>query len=328
MDRMSAGTAWMERHQVALFFGALGLGAAMGVGLPNVAGAAGAAVNPVLGLLLYATFLGVPFSRLRSSLRDGRFLLTLAVLNFAVVPAVAWAVTRLISGERALLVGALFVLLAPCIDYVIVFAGLAGGSARRLLAASPLLMLAQMVMLPLYLRLFVGSEVAAAVDPRPFAQALVLLILLPMAAAALTQFAASRTRWGSGVHRTVTGAMVPLMMLTLGCVTASQIAGVGAHLESLLRLVPTYVLFVVVMIPLGAIAGRAARLDPAARRAVIFSGTTRNGLVVLPLVLALPAEFSLAPLAVIVQTLVELIAMVAMVRLVPRLVPRSRPTLN
>jgi len=65
---------------------------------------------------------------------------------------------------------------------------------------------------------------------------------------------------------------------------------------------------------------------PPARRAVVFSGTTRNGLVVLPLVLALPAEFGLAPLAVITQTLVELVAMVVMVRLVPRLVPlQARP---
>jgi ACR3 family arsenite efflux pump ArsB len=35
------------------------------------------------------------------------------------------------------------VLLTPCIDYVIVFTRLAGGSDRRLLAAAPLLMLAQ-----------------------------------------------------------------------------------------------------------------------------------------------------------------------------------------
>lgn len=326
MDRMSAGTAWMERHQVVLSFGALSFGAAVGVGLPNIAGAAAAGVNPVLGLLLYTTFLGVPFSRLRTSLRDGRFLLTLAVLNFAVVPAVAWAVTRLIMGERALLVGALFVLLAPCIDYVIVFAGLAGGSASRLVAAAPLLMVSQMIMLPIYLRLFVGSDVVVAVEPRPFVQALILLILLPMAAAALTQFAASRTRWGPGVHRAASGAMVPLMMLTLASVAASQITGISAHLGALLRVMPVYALFVVVMVPLGAIAGRMARLDPPARRAVVFSGTTRNGLVVLPLVLALPAEFGLAPLAVITQTLVELVAMVVMVRLVPRLVPlQARP---
>ena len=49
-------------------------------------------------------------------------------------------------------------------------------------------------------------------------------------------------------------------------------------------------------------------------------GGTRNSLVVLPLVLALPDDYQLAPLVVVTQTLVELLVMVALVRLVPRMV--------
>ncbi|MFT3888938.1 MAG: hypothetical protein QM713_12350 [Arachnia sp.] len=44
----------------------------------------------------------------------------------------------------------------------------------------------------------------------------------------------------------------------------------------------------------------------------------------LPLVLALPAAYALAPLAVVTQTLVELVVMVACVRLVPALLPEPR----
>ena len=55
----------------------------------------------------------------------------------------------------------------------------------------------------------------------------------------------------------------------------------------------------------------------------MFSGATRNSLVVLPLALALPAPLSLAPVVVVTQTLVELVGMVIFVRLVPRLT-RSR----
>jgi ACR3 family arsenite efflux pump ArsB len=47
---------------------------------------------------------------------------------------------------------------------------------------------------------------------------------------------------------------------------------------------------------------------------------TRNSLVVLPLVLALPAAYDLSPLVVVTQTLVELLVMVTMVRVVPKLV--------
>lgn len=83
--------------------------------------------------------------------------------------------------------------------------------------------------------------------------------------------------------------MVPLMMLTLAVVVASQIAGVGRNLGALLLAIPVYILFAAVMVPLGAAAGRVAGLDVAGRRAIVFSGATRNPLVVLPLVLALPA---------------------------------------
>jgi ACR3 family arsenite efflux pump ArsB len=67
-----------------------------------------------------------------------------------------FGVTRFIAGDHALLVGVLLVLLTPCIDYVIVFTGLAGGASDRVLASAPVLMLAQMLLLPVYLLVFVG----------------------------------------------------------------------------------------------------------------------------------------------------------------------------
>jgi ACR3 family arsenite efflux pump ArsB len=219
------------------------------------------------------------------------------------------------------LVGVLFVLLAPCVDYVIVFAGLAGGSRERLLAATPLLMLAQLLLLPVFLWWMAGSDIAATVEARPFVEALLWLIVLPLAAAAGTQFAAERARWVARLRDAVLGAMVPLMMLTLAVVVASQVAGIGGRIATLVIAMPVFVLFAAVMVAAGAAVSRLVGLDTAGRRAVVFSGATRNSLVVLPLVLALPPAFALAPLVVVAQTLVELVVMVALVRLMPRLIP-------
>lgn len=66
-----------------------------------------------------------------------------------------------------------------------------------------------------------------------------------------------------------------------------------------------------------------ARLDVPSRRAIVFSGVTRNSLVVLPLVVALPAAYDLAPLVVVTQTLVELLIIVVFIRLVPALLPAT-----
>ncbi|QZY84612.1 arsenic resistance protein [Micrococcus luteus] len=317
--------AALERHQVALYLAGIAAGAVVGWAVPG-ADAWAVLVEPVLALLLLATFLAVPFAALGAGLRDGRFLGALLVLNFVVVPAVVFGLSRFVAHDDALLVGVLLVLLAPCVDYVIAFTALAGGAAERLLAAAPLLMLVQLVVLPVLLRVVAGEAAVAAVDVGPFVRALVMLILVPLALAALLQWGAVRGRGGvrdtaAGVVRGFAAAMVPLMVVTLFTVVASQIRGVGERLPALAAVVPLFVAFAAVMVALGVVAARWARLDVPAGRALVFSGVTRNSLVVLPLALALPASLDPAPLVVVTQTLVELGAMVSLVRLVPRLLP-------
>ena len=324
---MQAGEKWMERRRVPLYLAALAAGAGIGLLIPGSGDVLGAAITPVLVLLMYLTFLSVPFGALTTAVRDRRFLLTVVLVNFAVVPLVVFGLTRFVADEQALLVGMLFVLLCPCVDYVIVFTGLAGGARDRLLAATPVLMLGQVLFLPVYLWLFVGAEAVLAVDPGPFIEAFVVIIVLPLTAAVPTQRAAPASRSAAALQERALRAMVPVMMLTLAVVVGSQIHGVGARLGGLVVPAVLYAVFAAVMVPIGMVAGRVAQLDVPGRRAVVFAGATRNSLVVLPLVLALPAGYDLAPLVVVTQTLVELVAMVVFVRWVPRLVlpPGLRP---
>ena len=320
---MNAVVSWLEHRQIGLYLAAILAAGVVGLTVPGAHHLEGA-IEPVLALLLFATFLGVPFAAIGKSLRDGRFLAAVGMLNFVVAPLVAYGLSRFVADEPALLFGVLLVLLTPCIDYVIVFAGLAGGASERLLAAAPLLMLAQILLLPFYLLLFIGPEGVAVVEIGPFARAFLLLIVVPLTAAALVQALARRHRTGVVIDRTMLGLMVPLMMATLFTVVASQAGDVGDSLGQLLVLVPIYAAFLVAMTALGIGAGRIFRLDVPATRALVSSGATRNSLVVLPLALALPSSLSLAPVVVVTQTLVELIGMVIFVRLVPRLVPSQR----
>jgi ACR3 family arsenite transporter len=315
--------AWLERHQVALYLAAIAAAVLTGWTVPG-AEALGAAITPVLGLLLFATFLAVPFTALGRAFADLRFLGAVLGLNFLVVPAVVFVLSRAVADREALLLGVLLVLLAPCVDYVIVFTGLAGGAADRLLAASPLLMLAQTLLLPLWLLLFAGPAAVATVEPGPLAEAFLVLVVLPLLVAAAVQRAAPRLLLARRVDRVMGAGMVPLMVLTLFTVVASQVRGVGERVAELAAVLPLYAGFLVLMVPLGLLAARAARLDVPSARALVFGGATRNSLVVLPLALALPERLALTPLVVVAQTLVELVGMVVLVRLVPRLLPGRR----
>lgn len=308
-----------DKHQIVLYLVAIALGGAVGLALPQIAPTLEHSIEPVLMLLLFATFLGVPLIEVGRAFRDIRFLGTVMIANFVVVPLVAFGLSRFVADDRGLLLGVLFVLLTPCIDYVIVFTGLAGGAKERLLAAAPLLMLVQILLLPLFLVLLAGGDVLDVIDIGPFVEAFLLLIVLPLAAAAVVQALARRHRAGAIVEEVMAGAMVPLMMATLAVVIGSQIAAVGSQVAALTRVIPVYIAFVIIAVIIGKLAGRVARLEVPATRAVMFSVATRNSLVVLPLALALPPQFSIAPLAVVTQTLIELVAVVVLVRVIPRI---------
>jgi ACR3 family arsenite transporter len=315
----------MERRQVPLYLAAIAVGALAGWWAPAAAPTLSVAITPVLALLLFATFLGVPLGNLGRSVLDLRFFGAVLGVNFLIVPVLVFGLSRFVADDRVLLLGVLLVLLTPCVDYVIVFTSLAGGARDKLLAATPVLMLLQLLLLPVYLPLLAGPDTTSLIEVGPFVEAFLLLIVLPLAAAAGVQWLSRRParRVARGVEAGMHGLMVPLMMLTLAVVVGSQVAAVGAQSRALLAVVPIYLAFLVVMVTVGVFAARLMRLEVPAGRALVFSGATRNSLVVLPLALALPDSLGLVPLVVVTQTLIELVGMVVLVRLVPRLVPHQ-----
>lgn len=313
--------AGMERHQVAVYVAAMATGALVGWGVPEIGPGLEHAINPVLAALLYVTFLQVPAAELARSMRAGRFLTAALVVNFLVVPLVVAAMFAFLSADQAVRMGVLLVLLTPCVDYVIVFSSLAGGSSQRLLAATPLLLLAQMVLLPGYLYLFMGSELATIVEPGPFITAFLVLIVIPLTLAWLTQAWAARRPVGQKAVDAMGTAMVPLMAATLLTVVTSQVPKLEGNLGDVAHVVPFYVLFLLVMAFVGLAVTRLFRLSTPDGRAIVFTGATRNSLVVLPLALALPDRLAIAAVVVVTQTLVEVIGMVIYVRVIPRLLP-------
>lgn len=311
----------MEDHQVAVYLSATAAGAALGLAAPDAGPGLEHAINPVLAALLFVTFLQVPARELLRSLKDARFLAAALVVNFAVVPLVVAAMFAFLPADQAVRVGVLLVLLCPCVDYVIVFSGLAGGASRRLLAATPLLLIGQMLLLPLFLYVFMGPELGDVVEAGPFLQAFLVLIVVPLAVAWAVQAWAGRRPAGQRVSDAATTTMVPLMAATLLTVVASQVPKLGGNLTDVAAVVPCYVLFLLVMAFAGKAVARLFRLDTAGSRALVFTGATRNSLVVLPLALALPEPYAIAAVIVVTQTLVEVVGMVVYVRAVPRLLP-------
>ena len=141
---------WLEEHQIAFYFAAVMAAAIAGLSSAQFTGLTAMAITPAIAVLMYAMFLQIPFLELREAFANRRFVGALLLANFLLVPLMVWLVTWPLSSNKALLVGALLVLLTPCIDYVVVFTHLGRGDSRLVLAATPLLLLLQLLLLPLF----------------------------------------------------------------------------------------------------------------------------------------------------------------------------------
>jgi len=313
---------WIQHNQVALYAVAVLFAIGLGLGVPSASSVLEPLINPILAVLLYVTFLEIPFVRIRRVFRNGRFIGAALGMNFVVVPVVVFGLTRFLPQEPALLVGAFMVLLTPCIDYVITFTELGGGDSEQITAATPALMLIQLVLLPLYLWLFMGQQVAEFIEAGPFIEAFVVIIAIPLSLAWATEYFAERSTRGEMWQDAMGWLPVPMMGVTLFVIIASQLPRVQDSIGQVASVVPIYVAFLIIMPLLGRLAAGILGMDVGESRSLVFTSVTRNSLVVLPLALALPSGYSLAPAVVVTQTIVELSGMVILTRVVPsKLVP-------
>ncbi|MBN3188824.1 arsenic resistance protein [Pectobacterium brasiliense] len=319
---MSALKSFMEAHQAAIYFVAVIAAVATALVLPGTE-QLDIVINPALALMLFVTFLQVPLTTIGKSLTQVRFIGALLAANFIVIPLFVAALLPFLPTEPLVKLGIILVLLAPCIDYVVTFAHLGRADAARLLAATPILLILQMLALPFYLTLFLGQDASGLIVFAPFIDAFIWLIAVPLALAALLQWLAARQRTMATFSDALSYLPVPVTALVLFIVVAAVIPQLRTTWASVLLAVPFYVLFALLAPLLGWFTGRVFRLDSTGGRAVAFSASTRNSLVILPLALAIPGALPLLPAVIVSQTLVELLSELIYIRAIPKLNARA-----
>lgn len=306
----------LENRQVGIYFVAVAAGAVTAAALPGTA-FLGAWINPALAFMLFVTFLQVPLGELRNAFSQWRFLGILLLTNFVAVPLLVAILIQIVPADPMMRLGVLLVLLAPCIDYVVTFSHLGRADARLLLAATPALLVIQMMLLPVYLGVLLDQAAGDLVQIEPFLHAFFWLIGMPLVLAVAMQLWAARSDSGAGIALRLGLLPVPATAAVLFIVAAAVVPQLGDALSAAVQVFPVYVAFAIAAPLLGWYLARLFRLDPPAARAVAFSAATRNSLVVLPLALAVPGAVPLLPAVIVTQTLVELISELGYVRFAP-----------
>ncbi len=305
----------IEKHQVWLYLVAVLAG--VGLGLRLRPAVADALIYAPLGLLLYATFAQVPVTHLPIAMRDRRYLAAALLANFVLVPATVWLLGWIVPRDPAVLLGVYMVLLVPCTDWFIVFSHLGRGDTRLAIASTPVILLAQFLLLPVYLWLFMGRTFNEVIRAGPFIQLFVLLIAIPLAAAGLTRLWADRRPAAKRAVEGLSWLPVPCLAVVLLLIALSQAGQVVNELPVIGRVIPAFILYILLAAGIGARTARLFRLPAPAGRTLIFSVGTRNSFVVLPFALALPVGWEPAVTIVALQPLVELLGMLVYLRLVP-----------
>ncbi|RJX40480.1 arsenic resistance protein [Paenibacillus pinisoli] len=316
----------LEQNQIWVYIAALAAAAGLGLYVPQLTMALDnhIMISIVIAVLMYGMFTQIPFTSIKESLGNRRFILAILTANYVAVPVVVWLLSQLLPQQTPVLLGVYLVLLAPCIDYVIVFTHLGRGNEKLMLLSTPILFVTQMVLLPVYLWLFMGKMASEVVSPGPFVEAFLIIIVMPLLLAIIIQLFSRKNRSSAKLLDWSAWIPVPLMAFTLFIIVASQISKLSSYWNIIIKVIPVYFAFMLIMPCITRYIVKWFKLDAASGRAVIFSSGTRNSLVVLPLALSLPDHLSTLAAAIIVtQTIVELIGELIYVRLIPNVILRD-----
>lgn len=314
----------LEENQIGVYAVALIIGGIVGLVSPRIGGLLEPLVSFVIAILLFSMFCQIPFLKLREALSNRRFIGALLLVNFILIPLLVFILIKIFPQPSPVLIGVCLVLLTPCIDYVIVFTQLGKGNEKLILASTPILFVVQMIMLPIYLWLFIGTEASEIVRIGPFVEAFVYLIMVPLFFALVIQYLAKRNTGDIKALHFTAWLPVPFMAIVLFLVIGSQIDKVVKDFSIIVAVIPIYLLFHILSPVIARIISTRFGIGPSDGRALIFSAGTRNSLVVLPLALTLPGEMATVAASVIVtQTIIELIAELLYINLVPNYIYRE-----
>lgn len=117
---------------------------------------------------------------------------------------------------------------------------------------------------------------------------------------------------------------VPMLALVLFLIAGALARAVEDVVPVAGEVTGLFVAYLVAAAVIGVALGRSLRLGSQKSRALIFSLGTRNSFVILPLTLALPAQWQAATLVVVLQSFVELFGMIIYLWVVPRFLMPSR----
>lgn len=143
-------------------------------------------IEVFLMLLLYILFLSIDLKQIKKSFTNVRFTLSAVIINFVFTPLFGYVLGKIFfPGSLDIRIGLLMLLVTPCTDWYLVFTGLSKGNVELGMSILPLNLILQIVLLPVYLLVLIGSEVT--MDVGSLVSSVAMVLVIPFALAYITK---------------------------------------------------------------------------------------------------------------------------------------------
>lgn len=297
------------------------LGSVLAVYAPLQQGALEAPTWGVLAFMVLCVVLSLPLMSVGKAIQAPRVMVGLAVINLVIVPLIAFILSRVVWQIPEFQVGLLLVLLAPGVALSLNTAFAAGGDLDSVLAATPVLLVGQLVAVPLYAIALSGGVLSFSDLPPTFV-VIALVIAVPSVVALAIQALAIPVPGMIRVRQGLTRLAVPSISVAVLLVVWDRLPRHLDEVEQFSRLLPLFISFLVLIAPLALLVGILASLTQPQKRAMMIVGAGRGGIMMLPITLALdPETWGLVPLVVVAQLTIEVLGLMVYRSIVPEIVP-------
>lgn len=259
-----------------------------------------------LMLLLYILFLSVDLKQIKSSLTNIRYTSVAGLINFIITPITGYILGKIFFVNSVdIRIGLLMLLITPCTDWYLVFTGLSRGNVELNMSILPLNLVLQIVLMPVYLFIFMGSEVI--MDVRTVVGSIVLVLLIPFVLSVITKIIMANKK---DFQKFVSEQCDNLQLLFLCLAVVSMFASEGKSLLEnpmllLEMFIPLLIFFVFTFFVAQGI-GRILKFNKKDIVALNFTTLARNSPLSLAIAVATFPNRPLISLALVIGPLIEL----------------------
>ena len=263
-------------------------------------------IEVFLMLLLYVLFLSVDLKQLKKSLTNIRYTTAAVAINFIITPIVAYLLGKIFFADSIdIRIGLLMLLVTPCTDWYLVFTGLSKGNVELNMSILPLNLILQIALMPVYLLIFMESEVA--MDVASLLGSIVFVLLIPFLLSVLTKkITKNDQRFRDFISAQCDNLQLVFLCLAVIMMFASEGRNLLDNPMLLLEMFVPLMIFFIVTFLIAQAVGRVLKFPKKDIVALNFTTLARNSPLSLAIAVATFPEQPMIALALVIGPLIEL----------------------